>query len=107
MQKNLVPRKERRKDEEYGARCRVRKRLVFLTPRLAEAQSASRAATRSIYCITSASQVHHKAKRIGAVERSFIEGFITVLNREVDQIAQVFIFSLLCVQRRRHPAFGF
>ena len=51
--------------------------------------------------------MHHKAKRIGAVERQFIEGFITVLNREVDQIAQVFIFSLLCVQRRRHPAFGF
>ena len=50
--------------------------------------------------------MHHKAKRIGAVERPFIEGFITVLNREVDQIAQVFIFSLLCVQRRRHPAFG-
>ena len=50
-----------------------------------------------------ASQVHHKAKRIGAVERQFIEGFITVLNREVDQIAQVFIFRLLCVQRRRHP----
>ncbi len=36
--------------------------------------------------------MHHKAERIGAVERQFIEGFITVLNREVDQIAQVFIF---------------
>ena len=51
--------------------------------------------------------MHHKAKRIGAVERQFIEGFITVLNREVDQIPQVFIFRRLCVQRRRHPAFGF
>ncbi|TSA03292.1 MAG: hypothetical protein D4R77_11400 [Planctomycetaceae bacterium] len=47
---------------------------MFLTPRLAEAKLASRAATRSIYCITSASQ--GKAYRCGraAIHRRLHNG---------------------------------